>query len=64
MYQRISQGDKVMITATDEFYQFIDGWVGRVAGFQNGLAWVVCQHDGTEKKFLVPSEQLILTVGE
>jgi hypothetical protein len=55
-------GDKVLITAKDAFFAFVDGWRGTVKGFNNGLAEVECERvDGT-KTFFVPADQLRLTV--
>jgi hypothetical protein len=55
-------GDRVMVTAKDDFYAYIDGWRGCVSGFQNGLVWVVVDSEDIEKRFLVPSDELALTV--
>lgn len=59
---RIQTGDKVMITARDEFYSFVDGWCGVVAGWQAGCAEVHCSRPDGIKVLLVPAEQLILNI--
>lgn len=59
----IRPGDSVVITAADDFFAFVDGWRGRVSGFNNGLVVVECQNEGMVKTFFVPPDQLRLTVG-
>jgi len=55
-------GDLVLITAKDDFFAFVDGWPGRVSGFNNGLVEVKCQREDGEKTFYVPADQLRHTV--
>lgn len=62
-FSRIRIGDKVVITAKDENYAFVDGWIGRVDCFDQGYAVVICARDDGEKTFWVPPEQLALHVG-
>lgn len=56
-------GDSVMVTAKDDFYAYIDGWRGRVIGFQAGCVNVKVPRDDIEMEFFVPADQLVLTVG-
>lgn len=56
-------GDAVIITARTDWTAYIDGWTGRVAGFHGGHVIVKVTHEGTEKTFYVPPEELRLTVG-
>lgn len=51
-------GRRVLIVAKDEFYGFIDGWVGFVSGSQAGCYWVECVREDGTKSFLVPPDQL------
>jgi hypothetical protein len=51
-------GSSVTIAAADDFFAFIDGWEGRVTGFNNGLAEVVCFREDGQKTFYVPPDQL------
>lgn len=37
----IRSGDRVMIVARDAFYAYVDGWRGRVIGFDQGCAVAV-----------------------
>jgi len=60
---RIQTGDRVIITARDEFYAFVDGWQGRVTGWNSGHAEVTCQRADGEKILLVPAEQLVISAG-
>ena len=53
-------GDSVLIAAKDEFYAFVDGWPGRVAGLNNGLVVVECDTPEGVKTFFVPPDQLAL----
>lgn len=55
-------GDRVIVTARDDFYAFIDGWVGRVSGETAGHVQIEVHDDGITKVFLVPPDQLRLTV--
>lgn len=61
-------GDCVVITATDERYAFVDGWIGHIASLDRGAPEVRCTtHDRTlgraiEKTFFVPADQLRVTV--
>lgn len=55
----LKPGMKVQIVATDEFYAFVDGWIGTFEGWQSGYPLIVCKHqDGIDKTFLVPPDQL------
>lgn len=70
-------GDRVMVTAKDEFYAYIDGWCGRVLAVgpakpnpvhsqvPEGHCAVSTdgRKDGERCVFLVPVDQLALTVG-
>lgn len=58
----VNVGDKVIVTAKNEFYAYVDGWRGVVRGFNNGYAKVICQRDDGEKTLFVPLEELALTV--
>ena len=67
----IQAGDKVMVTAKSDFYAFIDGVVGSALSVSpSGLVTVqVTEFEETleggghvEKTFLVPSDELQLTV--
>lgn len=57
-------GDRVIITAKDDFFSFVDGWRGQVTGFNSGLVVVVCKSmEGeppamVDKTFFVPADQL------
>lgn len=62
-FSRIRTGDQVIITAHDDFYAFVDGWIGRVTGWQAGHAEVKCQQPDGEKVLYVPPEQLALNIG-
>lgn len=56
-------GRTVVIRAADEFYEFINGWAGILAGFESGYGVVNVADesvDGGFKQFLVPPEQLEL----
>jgi ribosomal protein L21E len=59
-------GDKVIVTAKDDFYAFIDGWRGRVGsseGIPGGHVRVECIDEGIDKQFIVPVDQVALMVG-
>jgi hypothetical protein len=59
-------GDRVMVTAKDEDYAFIDGWRGRVVERETlpgGWVAVECVDEGIEKQFIVPVDQVTLLVG-
>ena len=60
--EEVRVGDPVLICAKDEFFAFVDGWRGRVAGFNNGLVEVRCQRVDGEKTLFVPADQLMLSV--
>lgn len=52
-------GSPVTVAAADEFYAFIDGWNGKVIGFDRGLVTVECIGEELQKlEFQVPPEQL------
>lgn len=55
-------GDPVIVTAKDDFYAFIDGWRGRVTGHEAGCVRIEVPHEGLQKVFLVPADELRLTV--
>jgi hypothetical protein len=59
----IKVGQPVTITAKDDFYAFVDGWRGSVAGWKAGhvMVHVVDIEDGAKKEFLVPPDQLRAT---
>jgi hypothetical protein len=54
--------DRVMVTAKDDSYAYIDGWRGRVIGFESGAVWIKVDDEGVDKRFLVPADELALTV--
>lgn len=59
-------GDRVMVTAKDDFYAFIDGWRGRVGsseGVPGGHVAVEMVDEGIDKRFIVPADQVVLMVG-
>lgn len=56
-------GDKVIICAADDEYAFVDGWRGRVTGFQSGCVEVQCMRSDGLKTLYVPEGQLSHTVG-
>ena len=52
-------GAPVVICATGEFYQYIDGWKGTVIDYQGGNNKVLCVNpDGRPVEFLVPDGEL------
>lgn len=58
-------GRRVVICAADEFYAYVDGWVGTLAGFRSGFAVVHVPSEEVDtgvKEFLVPPEQLSLAL--
>jgi hypothetical protein len=64
--RRFRPGDYVMVTAKDDFYAYIDGWRGRVGsaeGLPDGNVRVEVADEGITKLFIVPADQLALTVG-
>jgi ribosomal protein L21E len=59
-------GDRVMVTATDETYAYIDGWRGRVGsseGVPSGHVRIEVPDEGITKMFFVPVNQVALMVG-
>lgn len=54
----VREGAAVVVRAADDFYQFIDGWRGTAAGWEQGHVVVKVHHQGVDKVFLVPPEQL------
>lgn len=58
----IRAGDRVIVCAADDFFGFIDGWVGTVTGFTSGVAIVKCLRPDGEKTFFIPPAQLAITV--
>jgi len=56
-------GATVKIQATDDYYQFVDGWVGILDCFDSGYGVVHVMDETVEsgyKEFLVPPDQLVL----
>lgn len=53
-------GTAVTVKAADDFYKFIDGWIGEVGTHhQAGAIHILCTNtDGKACEFLVPPEQL------
>ena len=58
----IKPGDAVLITAKDEYFAFVDGWSGTVAGLNSGLVVVECARVDGVKTMFVPADQLTLSV--
>lgn len=58
----VKPGDAVIITAKTDFFAFVDGWHGKVAGLNNGLVVVECVRVDGLKTFYVPADQLTLSV--
>lgn len=58
----IKPGDAVLITAKDEYFAFVDGWRGTVAGLNNGLVVVECVRVDGLKTLFVPAAELTLSV--
>jgi hypothetical protein len=58
----IKPGDAVLITAKDEYFAFVDGWRGTVAGLNSGLVVVECARVDGVKTMFVPADQLTLSV--
>lgn len=61
-FSRIRSGDPVTIRAKDDFFAFVDGWQGRVVGWNNGAAVVDCRRPDGLKTFFVPPDQLELNL--
>lgn len=58
-------GRQVVICAADEFYAYVDGWIGQLAGFRSGLAIVHVPSEEVDigfKEFLVPPDQITLAL--
>jgi ribosomal protein L21E len=55
-------GDHVIVEAKDDFYAYIDGWRGRVTGHEAGCVRIEVSDEGLQKVFLVPADELRLTV--
>lgn len=58
-------GRRVVVAASGEFYQFIDGWRGTLEKFVNGQCEVHVPSEEVTSghlTFLIPPEQLRLTV--
>lgn len=52
-------GDRVRVRAADDFYAYIDGWVGSVHAYKSGYVAVHCEGEGGQVlEFLVPADQL------
>lgn len=58
----VRQGDTVVIAASGEFFAYVDGWRGRVAGWNNGLVVVECVREDGQKTLFVPPDQLALSI--
>ena len=58
----IKPGDAVLITTKDEYFAFVDGWRGTVAGLNNGLVIVECARVDGLKTLFVPADELTLSV--
>lgn len=56
----VATGKRVIVTAADDFYAFIDGWEGRIEFpcWRAGYVIVLCDRPDGSKEFLVPVEQL------
>jgi hypothetical protein len=59
----IKVGLPVTIVAKDDFYAYVDGWSGSVAGWKSGyvVVHVIDIEDATKKEFLVPPDELRAT---
>ncbi|SAK68202.1 hypothetical protein AWB76_04068 [Caballeronia temeraria] len=56
------EGERVMVTAKDDFYAYIDGWRGRVGSFEGipgGHVRVEVPDEGVTKLFIVPVDQVV-----
>ena len=68
MLTRADIGRRVVICASDNFFQFIDGWIGTLVGIgSNGVGVVEVKDEeartgGYVKTFYVPLDQLEITV--
>lgn len=52
-------GSPIVICAAGDFYAFVDGWRGRVIGFQGGLVTVLVKNpDGQEVTIFIPKDEL------
>lgn len=60
--EHVKAGDAVIITAKGDYFAFVDGWSGTVAGLNNGLVVVECARVDGLKTFFVPADQLTLSV--
>lgn len=58
----VKPGDAVLITAKDEYFAFVDGWRGTVAGLNNGLVVVECARVDGLKTLFIPADELALSV--
>ncbi|WP_250479130.1 MULTISPECIES: hypothetical protein [unclassified Caballeronia] len=59
-------GDRVMVTAKDDFYAYIDGWRGRVGSFEGmpaGYVRVMVEGEGITKEFPLPVDQVVAYFG-
>lgn len=59
---RFEPGDRVVICAADDFFDYVDGWRGTVTGFNMGAVEVQCARPDGVKTLYVPAAQLALTV--
>lgn len=61
--QDVKPGDTVLIDATkDPQWAFVDGWRGKVTGYNNGLVVVECHQVDGLKTLFVPPKLLTLSV--
>lgn len=51
-------GMSVQVAAADEFFAFVDGWIGVFSGFTGGYPTIHCKRDDGIKIFYVPADQL------
>jgi hypothetical protein len=58
----VKPGDAVLITAKGEYFAFVDGWRGTVAGLNNGLVVVECARVDGLKTLFIPADELTLSV--
>lgn len=55
----LNLGSSIVICAKGDFYAFVDGWRGRVIGFQAGLVTVLVKNpDGQDVTLYVPKDEL------
>lgn len=55
----VSQGRRVVIVATDEFYAYVHGWTGHISGINSGSVVVEAKNpDNQTITLFVPPAQL------